>query len=135
MSTPQPPDSERDRLEEQIFQTLRIGTEAELRGLAKLLAATPDERLFGRTEFASTSITPPSTFELARALDPDDESVREGWLEEWCHRLKHQGGQSVLDGLRELFPACTATARETLSDRIQYIGNQVHRMDWLCDHN
>ena len=51
MSTPQPPDSERDRLEEEIFQTLRTGTEAELRGLAKLLAATPEERLFGRTEF------------------------------------------------------------------------------------
>jgi hypothetical protein len=51
MSAPQTPDSEHDRLEEQIFQALRTGTEAELRGLAKLLAATPDERLFGRTEF------------------------------------------------------------------------------------
>jgi hypothetical protein len=51
MSTPQIPDSEHDRLEEEIFQALRTGTEAELRGLAKLLAATPDERLFGRTEF------------------------------------------------------------------------------------
>ena len=51
MSLPQVPDSERDRHEEEIFQALRTGTEAELRGLAKLLAATPDERLFGRTEF------------------------------------------------------------------------------------
>jgi hypothetical protein len=52
MSTAQTPDSERDRLEEEIFQTLRTSSEAELRGLAKLLAATPDDRLFGRTEFA-----------------------------------------------------------------------------------
>lgn len=51
MSTPQTPDSERDRLEDEIFQTLRTATEADLRGLAKLLAATPDERLLGRTEF------------------------------------------------------------------------------------
>jgi hypothetical protein len=51
MPTPQTPGSEHDRLEEEIFQALRTGTEAELRGLAKLLAATPDERLFGRTEF------------------------------------------------------------------------------------
>ena len=51
MSTPQIPDSKNDRLEEEIFQALRTGTEVELRGLAKLLAATPDERLFGRTEF------------------------------------------------------------------------------------
>jgi hypothetical protein len=52
MSTPQTTDSERDRLEEEIFQTLRTSSEAELRGLAKLLANTPDERLFGCTEFA-----------------------------------------------------------------------------------
>ncbi len=51
MSTPQIPNSEHDRLEEEIFQALRTSTEADLRGLAKLLAATPDERLFGRTEF------------------------------------------------------------------------------------
>jgi hypothetical protein len=51
MSTPQVPDPERDRLEDEIYQALRTGTDAELRGLAKLLAATPDERLFGRTEF------------------------------------------------------------------------------------
>jgi hypothetical protein len=51
MSTSQTSDSERDRLEEEIFQTLRTGIEAELHGLAKLLAATPDERVFGRTEF------------------------------------------------------------------------------------
>jgi len=51
MSTPQSLDSERDRLEEEIFQALRTGTEVELRSLAKLLAATPDDRLFGRTEF------------------------------------------------------------------------------------
>jgi hypothetical protein len=52
MPTPQTPDPDHDRLEEEIFQALRSGTEAELRSLAKLLAATPEERLFGRTEFA-----------------------------------------------------------------------------------
>jgi hypothetical protein len=51
MSTPQPSGTEQDRLEEEIFQTLRADTEGELRRLAKLLAATPDEQLFGRTEF------------------------------------------------------------------------------------
>jgi hypothetical protein len=51
MSAPQAPDPEHDRLEEEIFQALRSATEADLRSLAKLLAATPDDRLFGRTEF------------------------------------------------------------------------------------
>jgi hypothetical protein len=68
--------------------------------------------------------------ELARALYPQDESGREDWLAEWCHRLKHEGGQAVLDRLRELLPGCAAAARETLSNLIEYIGNQVHRMDY-----
>ena len=68
--------------------------------------------------------------ELARALYPHDESRREDWLKDWCHRLKHRGGQAVLDGLRELLPGCATAARETLSDLIEYIGNHVHRMDY-----
>ena len=34
---------------------------------------------------------------LARALYPGDDSAREKWLEDWCHRLKHEGGQAVLE--------------------------------------
>jgi hypothetical protein len=68
--------------------------------------------------------------ELARALYPQDESGREDWLKDWCHRLKHGGGPAVLDGLQELLPACAGAARETLSGLIEYIGNQVHRMDY-----
>ncbi len=68
--------------------------------------------------------------ELARALYPHDESGREDWLKDWCHRLKHEGGQAVLDRLRELLPACAATARQTLADLIGYISNHSHRMDY-----
>lgn len=68
--------------------------------------------------------------ELARALYPQDESSRETWLNQWCHRLKHQGGQKVLDELKEFQPTCVKTARETLSGLITYFGNQVHRMDY-----
>ena len=68
--------------------------------------------------------------ELARALYPHDESGREDWLKDWCHRLKHEGGQAVLDRLRELLPACAATARQTLTDLIGYISNHSHRMDY-----
>lgn len=43
---------EQDRLdEEEIFQALRAATENDLRRLAKILADTPDNRLFGKTEF------------------------------------------------------------------------------------
>jgi hypothetical protein len=36
---------------EQIFQSLRLATEADLRGLAELLACKEDGQLLGRTEY------------------------------------------------------------------------------------
>ncbi len=36
---------------EQIFQSLRQATEADLRGIAELLASKPDHQVLGRTEF------------------------------------------------------------------------------------
>jgi hypothetical protein len=42
--------------------------------------------------------------DLGRALYPAAESTREEWFEQWCHRLKHEGGQAVLDDLRWLPP-------------------------------
>jgi hypothetical protein len=36
--------------------------------------------------------------DLARALYPADESGREEWLDQWCHRLKYEGGEVVLSG-------------------------------------
>jgi hypothetical protein len=68
--------------------------------------------------------------ELARALDPQDESAREDWLEHWCHRLKHQGSRAVRDGLRELLPSCAGAGRLVLLGLIESIGNHVHRMDY-----
>jgi hypothetical protein len=38
-------------LAERIYQALRQGTDAELRGLAELLASKPDHQLLGQTEF------------------------------------------------------------------------------------
>ena len=40
--------------------------------------------------------------DLGRALYPGDEPAREEWIERWCHRLKHEGGQVVLEALRGL---------------------------------
>ena len=40
--------------------------------------------------------------DLARALHPADEAAREDWIETWSHRLKHEGGQVVLEELRSL---------------------------------
>ena len=42
---------EQAELAERIYQTLRQATDADLRGLAELLASKPDRQLLGRTEF------------------------------------------------------------------------------------
>jgi hypothetical protein len=42
---------EQAELAERIYQTLRQGVEADLRGLAELLASKSDRQLLGQTEF------------------------------------------------------------------------------------
>jgi hypothetical protein len=68
--------------------------------------------------------------ELGRALYPGDESTREEWLERWCHRLKHEGGQVVLNALRSLPPDGRESVRKTHSEVLGYFENHVHRMDY-----
>lgn len=66
---------------------------------------------------------------LARVLHPDDESQREAWLGAWCHRLKHEGGPAVLEGLRGL-EVRGRVAQDVLADVTRYFANQSHRMDY-----
>jgi hypothetical protein len=67
--------------------------------------------------------------ELAQALHPEDEAAAAAWRGEWCHRLKHEGGQAVLAALRALPPRGGA-ARECWERVVGYFANQVHRMDY-----
>jgi hypothetical protein len=66
---------------------------------------------------------------LAKALHPDDEAAAEAWRGQWCHRLKHEGGATVLAALRGLAVRGRA-ARECLHDVVTYFTNQVRRMDY-----
>jgi len=50
---------------------------------------------------------------------------------EWCHRLKHEGGQVVLEALRGLDGSRrSAEAQEMHRLLVGYFENQVHRMDY-----
>jgi len=68
--------------------------------------------------------------ELARALHPTDEATREDWIATWNHRLKHEGGQAVLEELRSLSMAGRESARKVHGEVTGYFANHVHRVDY-----
>lgn len=67
--------------------------------------------------------------DLAKALYPGDEAARDDWLEGWCHRLKHEGGTAVLEGLRGL-EVRSRGARQVRAEVVRYFTNPAHRMDY-----
>jgi hypothetical protein len=69
--------------------------------------------------------------ELARAMDPDDEAKREAQAKAWCHTMKHQGGAAILKILKDLqLPKNKKAAQQAQQEAVQYIGNNIHRMDY-----
>jgi hypothetical protein len=66
---------------------------------------------------------------LSKALHPNDEAAAESWRGVWCHRLKHEGGQAVLEALRGLAVQGRA-ARACHEEVVRYFTNQVQRMDY-----
>ena len=68
--------------------------------------------------------------DLARALYPGDEAKRKEWLDPLRHRLKHEGGQVVLEALRSLVRDDRESVRKVHGEVVGYFENHVHRMDY-----
>lgn len=69
--------------------------------------------------------------ELAQALHGEDEPARQTWLDDACHRLKHEGGPAVRQWLEELdLPDASPAVREAHRQQVQYFRNHQHRMDY-----
>ena len=69
--------------------------------------------------------------ELAQSLYGEDEPARQTWLDEVCHRLKHEGGPAVRRLLEALdLGGTSATMREVHRQQVQYFRNHEHRMDY-----
>jgi hypothetical protein len=96
-------------------------------GLEDLLAAN-----FPRVEAVILDFYHPTEYlgNLGRALYPQAGSPRKEWIDQWCHRLKHEGGRAVLEGLRAMDLEGRESVRQVHSDVITYFENQVHRMDY-----
>lgn len=69
--------------------------------------------------------------ELAQALHGDDEPARQTWLDDVCHRLKHEGGSAVRQWLENLpLQDASVAVREVHRQQVQYFRNHEHRMDY-----
>jgi hypothetical protein len=68
--------------------------------------------------------------DLAKALHGAGTEAATSCHQGWAHRLKHEGGQVVLQELRGLDLAARPQAQETWRETVVYFTNQVHRMDY-----
>jgi hypothetical protein len=92
---------------------------------------------FARTNFARPDLVvildfyhPPGYPErLAAALGRSAEGPRQALAGRWCHKLKHQGGQAMPEGLLGLPPPQGSAARAALREAVTSFTNQAHRMD------
>jgi hypothetical protein len=69
--------------------------------------------------------------ELAQSLYPMDDDARKKWQDEWCRRLKHEGGRAVLRALQTMdLSGVNEQVRECHRKQVTYFRNQAHRMDY-----
>ncbi len=69
--------------------------------------------------------------DLARTLHPADEEQAQAVKGQWCHVLKHQGGQAVVKELETLvLPARSSVARAKHAEVLNYLKKNMARMDY-----
>jgi hypothetical protein len=69
--------------------------------------------------------------ELAKLIHPDDEEARQQLHQQWCHIMKHDGGQTMIAHLEQFpLPVRKPAVRGKLAETLSYFANNVHRMDY-----
>ena len=69
--------------------------------------------------------------EFAKVLIPHDEPRRKQRCEQWSHRLKHSGGEAMLQELQELdLSQSSAAVREAHREVTGYLRSNLHRTDY-----
>jgi hypothetical protein len=69
--------------------------------------------------------------ELGLVWFGQEETARQDWLDQQCHRLKHEGGQAVIDELEAMnLTGRSAAVRQVHQREAQYFRNHVHKMDY-----
>jgi hypothetical protein len=68
--------------------------------------------------------------ELAKLLQPTDAEQREQLVTSWCHTMKHEGGNRIVEVLRAYPRPRQQAVREKHAEVVNYLANNVHRMDY-----
>ena len=68
--------------------------------------------------------------ELAKSLHPVDEEQRQTLIASWCHTMKHEGGQRIVEVLRDHPLPRKKAVQEKYAEVVNYLTNNLHRMDY-----
>src|SRR6202022_5135584 len=68
--------------------------------------------------------------QLAMLLHADDEEKRQALVASWCHTLKHEGGQAIVEVLRHYPLPRKKAVQEKHAEVMNYLPNNLHRMDY-----
>jgi hypothetical protein len=68
--------------------------------------------------------------ELARLCHPGQKEHAEATAQQWCHELKHEGGEKRLQRLRGLVPPTSQTGKEKYEETVGYFSNHKARMNY-----
>lgn len=68
--------------------------------------------------------------ELARLSHEGDEASAKGQAEQWCKKLKHEGGEALLACLKAQPPPQGAVARQKYEEMVGYVENHKHKMKY-----
>lgn len=68
--------------------------------------------------------------QLAMLLHPDDEEKRQALVASWCHTMKHEGGQAIVEVLRSYPLPRKKAVQEKHAEVMNYLTNNLHRMDY-----
>jgi len=68
--------------------------------------------------------------QLAKLLHPNDEEQRQALVAKWCHLMKHEGGQRIVDELRAYPLPRKKAVQEKHAEVVNYLSNNLHRMDY-----
>jgi hypothetical protein len=71
-----------------------------------------------------------SLVKLIKTIHPSDEERRNELEKSWCHTMKHEGGNRIVEELEKFVLPDRPTVKAQHEETVGYLKNNVHRMDY-----